>query len=237
MNKFSKMKLVHIKPSAITIPRDYPRTEPTSSFYLGNSIMKDGQITPIIIDAKKNLIAGKRRLTEVKKKRYRKIWAVMHTNVKKPQTRYLFSVLEVLHQVDLNPMEKAVAFRNLKKIYNTSGRGLAKILNISKSTIEYHLKLLELPKETKKRMRSGELKAYSVEKQIFKKRLKTHADFVRATDMQKFNSVIKRLIPLRSDISYAKFDLKALKNIQGKVKEILDIIEERVKKIEKTNEG
>ena len=68
MMKVSKMKLIKMKIKDVIIPKDYPRKETKyGDRFLSLSIVQQGQIDPVVVDAKNNLIAGKRRLQEMKK--------------------------------------------------------------------------------------------------------------------------------------------------------------------------
>jgi len=232
MIKLSKMELVKMKTSEIQIPPNYPRTELPKDLMLGKSIEEQGQIDPIIVDANNFLIAGLRRLTEMKRKNYRTVWVIKHGDVTDPDKRYMLSVIESLQKKDLNPIEKAKAFKSLREMLNVTSRRLSFILRISKTAIDYHIKLLGLPEETKENLISGKIKPYELENLLYRHRIKTHEQFKLSTDEAKFNSVLARLAYFKSDIAYGVYNKEHLLNIKTHVEEILKILEERLQKLE-----
>lgn len=232
MIKISKMNLEKIKISEIFIPPNYPRKELLEDKQLGISIATQGQITPIILDSKNFLIAGLRRLTEMRKKKYRSVWVIRHMDVADPDQRYLMSVVESLHKEDLNPIEKAMMFKNLKKIFGVTTNKLAKMIEYSKSSIDFYIKLLELPDDTKNGLVSGRIKPYELEKILFKHRIATHEEFLMSADEKKFNSVLSRLAFFKSDLSYANFNKTHLLNFKTKLEELLQIVNDRLKTFE-----
>ena len=64
MKKTAKMRYVDMRLGDIRIPANYPRTDNTGDMLLALSICEQGNITPIIVDAKGFLISGKRPLSK-----------------------------------------------------------------------------------------------------------------------------------------------------------------------------
>src|SRR4030066_1138107 len=143
MKKTAKMRYVDMRLGDIRIPANYPRTDNTGDMLLALSICEQGNITPIIVDAKGFLISGKRRFKEMRRKKYRSTKVLVRDDIKDPNHRYVTSVIETMHSKELEGLDKANAFVNIMKILNiNSQRELARRLRISKTTVEYHMKLL-----------------------------------------------------------------------------------------------
>lgn len=232
MIKLSKMELIKMKLSEIQIPANYPRTELPKDLMLGKSIEEQGQIDPIIIDSKNYLIAGRRRLAEMKRKNYRTVWVIKHGDVTEPDKRYMLSVIESLHKKDLNPIEKAMAFKSMREMLGVTSRRLSTILRISRTAIDYHIKLLQLPEETKEKLIAGKVKPYELETLLYKHRIKTHEQFLASSDETKYKSVISRLVSFKSDIAYGVYDKEQMVNIKNHVEEIVRILEQRLQELE-----
>jgi hypothetical protein len=125
-----------------------------------------------------------------------------------------------------------MAFKSMREMLGITSRRLAMILRVSRTAIDYHLKLLQLPEKTKENLISGKVKPYELETLLYRHRIKTHEQFLASSDEAKYNSVISRLVYFKSDIAYGVYDKEHLENIKKNVEEILKILEQRLQELE-----
>lgn len=143
---------------------------------LANSIKNHGLLQPIIIidadelceKAKENgeylekttkyfLIAGERRLRAVKSLGYSTIRAIV-ANIDSGKTREL-ALLENIQREDLNPIELALAYKELMRVRNITQEELAQSIQKSRTNIANTLRLLTLSEETQKLIIEGKISA------------------------------------------------------------------------------
>lgn len=215
------MKKYEVIPiNRIKIPPNYPRTK----FSKLNFRVKD-MIYPILVDANYNLLDGKRRLERLKRKGAVRV-PVIRILKNLNQTEQLeYQLITNLQREDLNAIDKARAFQNYLKLKGCSIREASKLLGIGKSSIEWHLRLLELPKEIQDRIHEGKLKPYSRElEKILRFRIRNEDDFKRASLENLFISVMRRLSALKSFIGKINFNDEQKAKIREKINELLKVV-------------
>ena len=127
---------------------------------LANSIKVHGVIQPIIVtprDKRYMIIAGERRYRAAKIAELTEIPAIVrkYTN----QQIKEISLIENLQREDLNPIEAAVAIKQLMEDYNFTQDGVSERIGKSRSAVANMLRLLNLTKEVKDMVINGKLSA------------------------------------------------------------------------------
>lgn len=114
---------------------------------LSDSIKNHGVIQPILVNEENGyylIIAGERRFRAAKKLGFEKIPCII-TN-KTTQDILEISLIENIQRKDLNPIEEALAFKNLISNFKLTQDQLSKRLSISRVSITNKLRLLKLSK-------------------------------------------------------------------------------------------
>lgn len=143
---------------------------------LAISIKNHGLLQPIVVidadelceKAKENgevlekttkyfLIAGERRLRAFKTLKETKIRAII-ANIDSGKTREL-ALLENIQREDLNPIELALAYKELMRVRNITQEELAQSIQKSRANIANTLRLLTLSEDTQKLIIEGKLSA------------------------------------------------------------------------------
>lgn len=143
---------------------------------LAISIKNHGLLQPIVVidadelceKAKENgevlekttkyfLIAGERRLRAFKALKETKIRAII-ANIDSGKTREL-ALLENIQREDLNPIELALAYKELMRVRNITQEELAQSIQKSRANIANTLRLLTLSEDTQKLIIEGKLSA------------------------------------------------------------------------------
>jgi ParB family chromosome partitioning protein len=126
--------------------RDFDPAEIES---LAASLRAHGLIQPIavrrIAGGRYQLIAGERRLRAAKQVGWTEVPAkVIEAD---DRTAAELAIVENLQRKDLNPLEKALSFRQYIERYGSTQEELASRLQINRSTVANFIRLLELPDE------------------------------------------------------------------------------------------
>ena len=128
---------------------------------LSNSIKKKGVITPITIrelDKGYEIIAGERRWRASKKARLKSIPAYV-LNIDSEAEMMEVALIENIQREDLNPIEEAEGYAVLNSKYEFSHDDIAKVIGKKRTTISNALRLLNLPPEIRKSIRTREITA------------------------------------------------------------------------------
>ncbi|MBQ9481032.1 MAG: ParB/RepB/Spo0J family partition protein [Clostridia bacterium] len=135
--------------------------EETALRELADSISEHGVIMPIVVngttDGKFMIIAGERRWRASRLAGKTTIPAIVK-NYDDKQIKEV-SLIENLQREDLNPIEAALAMRQLMEDYGMTQENLAERLGKSRSTIANTLRLLQLSPEVIKMISDGRLSA------------------------------------------------------------------------------
>ena len=154
----SYINLSDIKPNPDQPRRDFNNT---SLGELSKSIKEKGIITPITVrESNKGyeIIAGERRWRAAKKAKLKSIPAYI-LNIGDEAEMMEVALIENIQREDLNPIEEAEGYAVLNSKYSLSHDGIAKTIGKKRTTISNALRLLKLPPEIRKSIRSGEITA------------------------------------------------------------------------------
>ena len=154
----SYINLSDIKPNPDQPRRDFNNT---SLDELSKSIREKGVITPITVrESNKGyeIIAGERRWRAAKKAKLKSIPSYI-LNIGDEAEMMEVALIENIQREDLNPIEEAEGYAVLNSKYSLSHNGIAKTIGKKRTTISNALRLLKLPPEIRKSIRSGEITA------------------------------------------------------------------------------
>jgi ParB family transcriptional regulator, chromosome partitioning protein len=137
--------------------------DPTELAELASSIRQDGVLQPLIVtdakldgvDAKYILIAGERRLRASGQAGMSSVPCV----VRQATERQVFewAVIENVQRSDLNPIEKAEAYRNYMDRYKITQKDAAERLGQARATVANYVRLNQLEAETKEIIASRQI--------------------------------------------------------------------------------
>lgn len=148
-------------PVALVLPNPYqPRREfdPAGLQQLADSLKSSGVIQPIIVrqvDDGYQLIAGERRLRAAKLAGLTTVPAVVRDVDNLTQAQ--LALVENIQRENLNPLERAAAYRSLLDQLGLTQAELAARLGEDRSSIANHLRLLDLAEPVREAVRAGKL--------------------------------------------------------------------------------
>ncbi|MBQ9873952.1 MAG: ParB/RepB/Spo0J family partition protein [Thermoguttaceae bacterium] len=122
------------------------------------SLKTHGLIQPIVArkkDERYELVAGERRFRAAQDSGWKKIPAVLIVASDREMAE--IALTENMQRRDLNPIEKALAFRNYLDAYGGTREDLARRLSLDRSTVSNLIRLLDLNEEVQTMARAGEL--------------------------------------------------------------------------------
>jgi ParB family transcriptional regulator, chromosome partitioning protein len=125
---------------------------------LSNSIKANGVIQPIIVrpaGLEYEIIAGERRFRASQMAELRTIPALVRRAT--DEKMHELSLIENIHRVDLNPIERAKAYREYLNAFSLTQAQAAERLGEDRSVIANYLRLLDLPQEVKQMLSEGKL--------------------------------------------------------------------------------
>jgi len=149
------LDLNEIKPNPFQPRKDF---DPQTLNELVASIKEKGFIQPILVRRQKDgfeLIAGERRLKAAKLLNLNKIPSIIR-EVKDEESLEL-SLIENIQRENLNPVDEAIAFRQLIEKFNFSQERIAEVIGKARVTVANTLRLLNLPKEIQEEIRRGRI--------------------------------------------------------------------------------
>jgi ParB family chromosome partitioning protein len=132
--------------------------DPSEMRSLAESIATHGLLQPVVVrrvEDRYQLIAGERRLRAAREAG----WTDVPVNVVEADERQVaeLAIVENLQRADLNPLEKAAAFRRYIEAYACTQEDLAARLKIDRSTVANLIRLLELPEPVQEAIRGGKI--------------------------------------------------------------------------------
>ena len=154
----NKVKIKDIKPNPNQPRRNF---DEKSLEELSMSIKSKGVITPIALrkDGKDyEIIAGERRWRAAKKANIKSIPAHI-INVKNNFEMMELALIENIQREDLNAIEEAEGYAILNSEHGLSHDDIAKKIGKRRTTISNSLRLLKLPPEIRRSIRSGKISA------------------------------------------------------------------------------
>jgi ParB family chromosome partitioning protein len=125
---------------------------------LAESIKANGIVQPIIVRPFKGgyqLIAGERRYRAAKLISLQSIPAMVR--VASDEQMHEWSLVENIHRVDLNPIERAKAYRDYLNTFSLTQTEASQRLGEDRSVVANYMRLLDLPQEIKQMLAESKL--------------------------------------------------------------------------------
>ncbi|TFB12194.1 ParB/RepB/Spo0J family partition protein [Candidatus Marinimicrobia bacterium MT.SAG.4] len=157
----SKPEVAELLVDSISSNPHQPRHDfdPVALEELAASINENGIVQPITVrkkEGKFELIAGERRLRAVKLINMRTIPAYV-MSVENDGSLLQLALIENIQREDLNPVDVALAYRELVETHGLTHGEIADRVGKDRSTVANFLRLLGLPDEIKESVRKGEI--------------------------------------------------------------------------------
>jgi ParB family chromosome partitioning protein len=148
------IELAAIRPNPYQPRGDFDEKEIQS---LAESLKRQGILQPVVVrkagDGFFQLVAGERRFRAAKLAGFSRVPAVVREVDDKRMLE--LALVENLQRKDLNPIEKARAFRQLMQLNNWTQEDLADAVGLGRPTVANFLRLLELPPEIQEAVSRG----------------------------------------------------------------------------------
>ncbi len=150
-----------IRVSDIQPRKDQPRKnfDPESLRALSESIAAHGLLQPVVVRESiggfYEIIAGERRWRAAKMAGLGEIPAVILSADDRKASE--LAIIENIQREDLNPIEEALAYRQLRETYGLTQESVAAAVGKSRSAVANSLRLLELPEKCYDMVASGKL--------------------------------------------------------------------------------
>ena len=131
---------------------------------LADSIKEYGILQPLLVSRieSKNgespeyqLIAGERRLLAAKMVGLSQVPVIIRAPSEKEKLE--ISLVENVQRLDLNPIEKAEAFKRLQEEFNFAQSQIAKLAGMSRPAVANTIRLLDLPKDIRQALKEGKI--------------------------------------------------------------------------------
>lgn len=174
---------------------------------LSESIKKHGLLQPIIVVQKDDdymLLAGERRFRATKEAGLGTIRAIV-ADIESENLREL-ALIENIQREDLNPIELAVAYKELIEEYNITQEGLSEIIKKSRTQITNTLRLLSLRERTQELLIEGKLS-------------QGHAKVIVGLEADEEATVVNTILGQKLSVRDTEQLVKKLKNGEEKQKE------------------
>jgi ParB family transcriptional regulator, chromosome partitioning protein len=125
---------------------------------LAKSIGESGVIQPVVVTecavpGEYELIVGERRLRAAEIAGLAEVPAIVRTVSDKE--RYQISLVENLQREDLNPIEKAKAYRDFSEKFELTQESLSKLVGYDRAVVANTMRLLNLPEEIQDMISEG----------------------------------------------------------------------------------
>jgi ParB family chromosome partitioning protein len=149
------LKIIDIEPN-----RNQPRRSFNSESIdeLATSIKKYGVIQPIIVTKMDNyyqIVAGERRWRAAKKAGLMEMPCLVREGTERKNKE--IALIENIQREDLNPIDKALGFRQLLDEYGMTQQELSETVGIGRSTISNNLRILNLDERVQDLARNGKI--------------------------------------------------------------------------------
>lgn len=142
----------------IVIPTKWNRLKIPDIKGLISSIKEEGQLIPLLVrlrdDGKTELVDGRRRLMAMKELKTKNAKIVYADG--DAARDYGKSLIANLQRLEHNPVEKAEAYRDLKKM-GWNHKQIALSCGVVESSISQHLAIFELPGKMQRALRDGKI--------------------------------------------------------------------------------
>jgi ParB family transcriptional regulator, chromosome partitioning protein len=152
----------HIPMSDIRVNASQPRHsfDKTKMTELTNSIEQHGILQPLVVrQAEKGyeLVAGERRLRAAKALGWDKVPCVVRRDVRSSASRLELALIENIQRQDLNPVEEALAYRQLNEEYGMTHEEIGRRVGRSRVGITNAIRVLQLPDEVQQGIIDGKI--------------------------------------------------------------------------------
>lgn len=127
---------------------------------LTDSIEQNGILQPILVrkkGAKYEIVAGERRYQAAKQAGLKEMPVIIREV--SDEDVFKLALIENLQRSDLNPIEEARGYKQLRDEHNLTQEELGKVVSKSRPAIANALRLLELPEEVQDQMANGLISA------------------------------------------------------------------------------
>lgn len=136
---------------------------------LADSIRQYGVLQPLTVTRKETikedgglkveyeLIAGERRLRASKLAALSQVPVIIRSGEENDQVKLELAIIENLQREDINPMERAEAFKKLADEFNLTHTDIAKKVGKSREFVSNTIRLMGLPEEMQQAVRSGHM--------------------------------------------------------------------------------
>jgi ParB family chromosome partitioning protein len=151
-----KVRLSSIRPNPYQPRQEFEREALEE---LAASIKQKGVLQPVLLRPSEKgyeLVAGERRIRAAKLAGLRTIPAIIY-DVESEEEMLELSLIENVQREDLNAIDAAQAFRRLSEDCELTQEQIAERVGKSRTAIANTMRLLSLPREVQKIIRSGEL--------------------------------------------------------------------------------
>jgi len=151
-----QIPIASVQPNTRQPRKDF---DPASITELANSIRSAGLIQPVVVrpvlgqKSSYELIAGERRLRACKQLGWTEIPAIV-TNAT-DQNAGIWALIENVHRVDLNPMDRALSLKQLASEFNLTHESLAEQVGLDRSSVTNMLRLADVDEVTAGLVRKG----------------------------------------------------------------------------------
>ncbi len=161
------------------------------------SIREHGILQPLVVvkaDRGYQLIAGERRLRAAQILGLRSVPAVVREATRQQQLE--LAIVENVQRKDLNPLERAAAYRKLVEEFGLTQEQVARRVGKSRASVANTLRLLELPEEVRRAI---------AEEQISEGHAKVIAGAATASEqLRLFRQIVARSLSVRAGASLVR---------------------------------
>ena len=154
----------HIAIGDIKINPLQPRRtfDPQELEELAQSISQHGILQPLVVRRLPSsegfeLIAGERRLRAGKKLGWERVPCVVRKDVKSDQSRLVFALIENIQRQNLDPIEEALAYKQLNEEYGLTHEEIGQRMGKSRVAVTNIVRILQLPAEIQRGLTEGKI--------------------------------------------------------------------------------
>ena len=143
-------------------PRQPRRTFATEELQdLASSIQQHGILQPIVVtlrpDGAYELIAGERRLRAARLAGLATVPVIVREGTHDERTKLELALIENVQRQDLNPIDRAVAYRELLNEFGLTQEAVSTRVGVSRSAVAHAMRILTLPSEMQDAVRDGKV--------------------------------------------------------------------------------
>ena len=158
----------HLTPGVAEVPIDLIAPNPyqprkvfneASIDELARSVKQHGIVQPLVVTRagdRFKLIAGERRYRAAQRAGLHSVPVVIKEMMQEGDALQI-ALIENIQREDLNPMEEAMAYRQLHEEFGLTQEEISRRVGKERSTVANFLRLLRLPESVKKLLASGQL--------------------------------------------------------------------------------